>query len=33
MDPLHDKKTPAMFELLAEGIWSWDDFLMVHFAV
>jgi len=26
MDTLHDKKTPAMFELLASDIWSWDDF-------
>lgn len=33
MDPLHDKKTPAMFELLAEDIWSWDDFLMFHYVL
>jgi len=26
MDPLYDKKTPAMFELLASTIWNWDDF-------
>lgn len=33
MDPLHDKMTPAMIELLTDHIWTWDDFLMFHFAV
>ena len=32
MDPLCDKKTPAMFELLADDIWSWDDFLTFNYA-
>ena len=33
MDTLHDKKTPAMFELLAEDVWSWDDFLTFNYAL
>jgi len=33
MDPLHDKKTPAMLESLSDHIWSWDEFLSNNFAV
>lgn len=34
MDLLSDtKKTPAMFELLADKVWSWDDFLLFHYAL
>jgi hypothetical protein len=33
MDTLHDKLTPAMIESLSDRIWSWDDFLLFHYAV
>ena len=33
MDPLHDMMTPAMIESLSDHLWSWDDFLLYHFAV
>ena len=33
MDPLHDKMTPAMIESLSDHIWSWDEFLMYHYAL
>ena len=33
MDILRDKRTPAMFELLADDVWSWDDFLTFSYAL
>jgi len=33
MDTIHDGLTPAMIESLSDGIWSWDDFLLFHYAV
>jgi len=33
MDTIHDGFTPAMIESLSDGIWSWDDFLLFHYAV
>ncbi len=33
MDTIHDDSTPAMIESLSNGIWSWDDFLLFHYAV
>ena len=33
MDTIHDDSTPAMIESLSKGIWSWDDFLLFHYAV
>ena len=33
MNPLHDMMTPAMIESLSDHLWSWDDFLLYHFAV
>ncbi len=33
MDTIHDGSTPAMIESLSDGIWSWDDFLLFHYAV
>lgn len=33
MDLLHDKMTPGMIESLSDHIWSWDDFLMYHYAL
>jgi len=33
MDTLHDKLTPAMIESLSDRIWSWDNFLLFHYAV
>jgi len=33
MDVLHDKKTPAIIEMLTDYIWNWDDFLTFHYAV
>lgn len=33
MDPLPSGETPAMIESLSDHQWSWDDFLLYHFAV
>jgi len=33
MDPLPSGETPAMVESLSDHLWSWDDFLLYHFAV
>ncbi|MBU0497454.1 MAG: hypothetical protein KKG04_05800 [Candidatus Thermoplasmatota archaeon] len=33
MDPLPSGETPAMIESLSDHLWSWDDFLLYHFAV
>lgn len=33
MDPLPNGLTPAMIELLSDYVWTWDAFLMYHFAV
>jgi hypothetical protein len=33
MDPIHQNLTPAMIESLSDHIWSWNDFLMYHYAV
>lgn len=33
MDAIHDGLTPAMIESLSDGIWSWDNFLSIHYAV
>lgn len=33
MDPLHDEQTPAMLEPLTDHIWSWNNFLMFHYAL
>jgi len=33
MDTIHDNLTPAMIESLSKNIWSWDDFLMFHYAL
>lgn len=33
MDTIHDNRTPAMIESLSDHIWSWDDFLLFHYAV
>ena len=33
MDTIHDNLTPAMIESLSNGIWSWEDFLLFHYAV
>jgi len=32
MDTIHEDMTPAMIESLTNRIWSWDDFLMYHYA-
>lgn len=33
MHKLKDKITPGMIENLSEYVWSWDDFLLFHYAV
>ena len=33
MDPLPSGETPAMIESLSDHLWTWDDFLLYHFAV
>jgi len=33
MNPLYDSMTPGMIESLTDHVWSWDDFLMYHYAV
>ena len=33
MHKLKGKKTPGMIENLYEYVWSWDDFLLFHYAV
>ena len=33
MDTIHDNYTPAMIEELSDHIWSWDNFLLFHYAV
>lgn len=33
MDTIHGNLTPAMIESLSDYIWSWDDFLMFHYAL
>lgn len=30
MNPIHNKKTPAMIESLAANVWTWNDFLMFN---
>jgi len=32
MDPLPNRGTPGMEEGLTDRIWSWDDFLSIHYA-
>jgi hypothetical protein len=33
MDPLPNGVTSAIVEFLSDHIWSWDDFLLFHYAV
>ena len=33
MNPLPSAETPAIIESLSDHPWSWDDFLLYHFAV
>lgn len=33
MDPLPNGMTPAIIEFLSDHIWTWDDFLIFHYAL